>query len=147
VNVCDVEPWCRAGNGGAIGRTLLLPFSVPRAWEPGALPRELAALTPTAGYPLRSARKVRDMLGLPIAIGFTVLSEHPDEPFAHAFNVHRGHAVDLALAEHQPIAYWGYVPSPSQLAVDKLSLAVEAPPASAFRRLTRRRASRAATCP
>jgi hypothetical protein len=90
---------------------------------------------------------VRARLGLPIAVGFALLASHPDEPFAHAFNVRDGLALDLALAEHEVVAYWGYVPSPSQLSVDRLSLAVEAPSPAAFRDLPRRTVSRAATCP
>jgi hypothetical protein len=90
---------------------------------------------PLPGYPLRAARKVRRALGLPIAVGFALLATHPDEPFAHAFNVSAGDAVDLALAEHETIAYWGYIPTAQQLAVDQLSLAVEAPEPSTLRRV------------
>lgn len=147
MNVCDIEPWCRAGNGGAIGRTLLLPLSMPRGWEPSPLPEELARHKPTPGYALRAAQTVLATLGLPIAVGFAVLAEHPDEPFVHAFNVRGRHAVDLALAEYDTTAYWGYVPSRRQLAVDRLSLAIEAPGPSAFRRILQRAASRAGTSP
>jgi hypothetical protein len=147
MNVCDIEPWCRRGNGGTIGRTLLLPLSLPRAWKPSPLPRELAHERPLAGYALRAATKVRDAIGLPIAVGFAVLAEHPEEPFVHAFNVSRGEAIDLALAEHQPIAYWGYLPSREQLAVDRLSISVEAPGPTPFRHVLQRTASRAGTSP
>jgi|GEM_PF-5908189 len=147
MDVCDIEAWCRSGNGGTIGRTLLLPLSLPRAWEPTPLPPELERERPLPGYALRAATKVRDVMGLSIAIGFAVLAEHPDEPFVHAFNVRGDRAVDLALAQHEPIAYWGYVPSREQLAVDRLSLSVEAPGPKPFRRLLARTASRAGTSP
>lgn len=147
MDVCDIESWCRAGNGGAIGRTLLLPLSSPRGWEPGTFPKELKDERPLPGTPLQAAARVSARLGLPIAVGFALLASHPDEPFAHAFNVRDDWAVDLALAEHEVIAYWGYVPSPSQLSVDRLSLVVEAPRAEVFRSLPRRTVSPAATCP
>lgn len=147
MDVCDIEAWCRRGNGGAIGRTLLLPLSLPRAWEPTPLPPELDREPPLAGYALRAATRVRDALELPIAVGFALLAQHPDEPFAHTFNVRGERAVDLALAEHETVAYWGYVPSRGQLAVDRLSLAFEAPGPTVFRRVLQRAASRAVPAP
>jgi len=126
---------------------MLLPLSSPRAWEPATFPEELRGERPLPGQPLRAAGKVEARLGSPIAVGFALLACNPDEPFAHAFNVRDGRAIDLALAEHEVIAYWGYVPSPSQLRVDRLCLAAEAPPPKAFRDLPRRPVSRAASCP
>ena len=99
------------------------------------------------GYPLLAACEVKRLLGLPIAVGLAVLAEYPDEPFAHAFNVQGNNAVDLALAEHETVAYWGYLPSPGQLAVDRLLLALEAPSPSVFRQLPATTANRVATCP
>jgi hypothetical protein len=148
MDVSEIEPWCVDGNGGAIGRTLLLPLSSPRAWTPGELPEELRGHHPLPGHPLRAARRVRRLLGLPIAVGFALLAKRPDEPFAHAFNVRGDRAIDLALAEHETIAYWGYVPSPRQLEVDQISLTAEAPRPSALRQvLAEAGASRVGTSP
>jgi hypothetical protein len=133
MDVSDIQAWCLDGNGGAIGRTLLLPLSCPRIWEAGELPPELEDHEPLAGYPLRAARQVRRDMGLPIAVGFALLAQRPEEPFAHAFNVRGEHVVDLALAEFELLGYWGYIPTREQLDIDRLSLLLEAPRPSALR--------------
>jgi hypothetical protein len=133
MDVSDIQPWCLDGNGGAIGRTLLLPLSCPRIWTAEELPPELRGSPPLPGHPLRAARQVQRVLGLPIAVGFALLAQRPEEPFAHAFNIRGEHAVDLALAEFELLGYWGYVPTREQLAIDRLSLLVEAPRPGALR--------------
>jgi hypothetical protein len=145
MNVYDIETWCRAGNGGTIGRTLLLPLSHPQAWEPAPLPAELAGLEPMPGRPLAAARKVLSRLGYAIAVGFAVLAERPEEPFAHAFNVRGRRAADLALAGHEVLGYWGYVPTREQLAIDSRLLAMEAPGPEALSASSRVEAATRAT--
>ena len=110
-----------------MGRTLLLPLSNPRAWEPGPLPAELEGVGPLPGRALEGARLVSERLGLPVAVGLALLGERPDEPLAHAFNVTADRAVDVGLAGVEVIGYWGYVPTSEQLEVDAHALAAEAP--------------------
>lgn len=127
MNVYDLEAWCRAGNGGVVGRTLLLPLSNPRAWDPGPLPAELMGLGPMPGRALEAAQLVQARTGLRIAVGFALLARRPDEPLAHAFNVTADSAVDLGLAGMEVTGYWGYVPTDEQLTIDAYALAQEAP--------------------
>jgi hypothetical protein len=132
MNASEIEAWCRQGNGGTIGRTLLLPLSYPQVWEPAPLPDELADRRPMPGQALKAARKVMNRVGHTIAVGFALLADRPDEPFAHVFNVKGHQAVDLALAGFEVTCYWAYVPTPEQLAIDSRVLASEAPGADYF---------------
>lgn len=127
MNVYNLEEWCRQGNGGVIGRTLLLPLSSPRVWEPTPLPTELASLKAIPGQPVETARLVKSRLGLAIAVGFALLLERPEEPIAHAFNVTSEAAIDLALDAGDVVGYWGYIPTDDQLEVDRNVLSYEAP--------------------
>ena len=122
-----IELWCRAGNGGAIGRTLLLPLSYPTGWAPEPLPPQLADEAPMPGRALSAARRVNRLTGYAIAVGFVTLASRPDEPIAHVFNVTGGGAVDLALEGFERTAYWGYLPTAEQLKIDRCSLEAEAP--------------------
>jgi hypothetical protein len=123
----EIERWCRDGNGGAIGRTLLLPLSYPQAWEAAPPPPELESERPMLGRPLGAAKRVNKLLGYPIAVGFVSLASRPAEPIAHVFNVIGNQAVDLALRDVERVAYWGYLPTADQLKIDNCSLETEAP--------------------
>jgi len=118
MNPHDIANWCQQGNGGTIGRTLLLPLSYPQLWEPAPMPPELEDQRPMPGQALRAARKVLSLAGYPIAVGFALLAELPDEPFAHVFNVRGSRAIDLSLGDRDVLGYWAYVPTPEQLSID-----------------------------
>lgn len=137
MNASEIEAWCRQGNGGTIGRTLLLPLSYPQVWDAAPLPEELADQRPMPGQALKAARKVMNLFGHPIAIGFALLADQPDEPFAHAFNARGNQAIDLALAGREVSGYWAYIPTADQLAVDSRVLASEAPGVDCFEALRR----------
>lgn len=136
MRIDEIEAWCHTSEAGTIGRTLLLPLSFPQYWIPAPLPDEMADFAPVrGGDALKTAKKVRERFGYPIAIGFVLLEAHDDAPVTHAFNVRGRCAIDVCLGDASPLGYWGYLPTGEQLPVDSRSLATEAPSSQDIRAL------------